>query len=134
VAAFDPEPILSWVATGLVSRSNASSCPLTFPTPAESGTTLGRSFGPQEIANWSRPVAWSATVLENSLGRDPQIVGPVLTINGISLTVGGVAPKGSRLWPGCRRFGAPYMMAPVVLHDPNGTRAQTLSAFRGGPL
>jgi len=71
------------------------------------------------------------------LGSDPEIVGRVLTINGISLTVVGVAPQGfTGLLAGLSPdLWAPYMMAPVVLHDPEWhTRTGAFSHFGVGRL
>ncbi|MCI0533605.1 MAG: ABC transporter permease [Verrucomicrobiales bacterium] len=56
---------------------------------------------------------------QNRLGADPQAVGRVLTINGIALTVIGVAPRSFTgvMAGGSPDLWVPFMMAPAVLHD-----------------
>jgi hypothetical protein len=75
--------------------------------------------------------------LAEDAGSDPRIIGRTLTINGVSLTVVGVAPAGfTGLLAGLSPdLWAPYMMAPVVLHDPEWhTRTGAYSHFGVGRL
>jgi putative ABC transport system permease protein len=140
LAAFDPEtPFVSWSREGVGQSVQCQFVSGNFFNVCGIGTTLGRAFGPQEDRQpGADPVALvSHTFWKNSLGSDPQIVGRVLTINGINLTVVGVAPEGfTGLLAGMSPdFWAPYMMAPVVLHDPEWhTRAGALSHFGVGRL
>ena len=140
LAAFDPEtPFVSWSRDGIGQSIQCQFVSGNFFNACGIGTTLGRSFGPQEDRQpGADPVAVvSHTFWKNSLGSDPQIVGRVLTINGISLTAVGVAPEGfTGLLAGLSPdMWAPYMMAPVVLHDPEWhTRTGALSHFGVGRL
>jgi len=122
LAAFDPETqFVSWNRDGIGQSIQCEFVSGNFFNACGIGTSLGRSFGPEEDRQpGADPVAVvSHAFWKNSLGSDPQIVGRVLTINGIGLTVVGVAPEGfTGLLAGLSPdLWAPYMMAPVVLHD-----------------
>ena len=140
LAAFDPEtPFVSWSREGIGRSIQCQFVSGNFFNACGIGTTLGRPFGPEEDRQpGADPVAVvSHTFWKNALGSDPQIVGRVLTINGISLTVMGVAPEGfTGLLAGLSPdLWAPYMMAPVVLHDPEWhTRTGAFSHFGVGRL
>src|SRR5205823_2565721 len=74
---------------------------------------------------------------KNSLGSNPQVVGRTLTINGVGLTIIGVAPdRFTGLVAGLAPdLWAPFMMAPTVLHDPEWhTRTGAFSHFGAGRL
>src|SRR5262245_11349493 len=140
LAAFDPEtPFVSWARNGVGQSVQCQFVSGNFSEVCGIGTTLGRSFGPQEDRQpGADPVAVVGhTFWKNTLGGDPQIVGQTLIINGISLTIVGVAPKGfNGLLAGLSPdLWAPYMMAPIVLHDPEWhTRTGALSHFGVGRL
>ena len=99
----------------------------------------GRFFLPHEDETpGAHPVVVvSHDFWQNSLGAEPQAIGRTLIINGMALTVVGVAPgsfKGTTagispdLW-------VPFMMAPAVLHDPGWlTRTDSHSVVGLGRL
>ena len=140
LAAFDPEtPFVSWSRDGIGESVQCQFVSGNFFNTCGIGTTLGRAFGPQEDRQpGADPVAViSHAFWKNSLGSDPRIIGRTLTINGVSLTVIGVAPLGfTGLLAGLSPdLWAPFMMAPVVLHDPEWhTRTGSFSHFGVGRL
>jgi MacB-like periplasmic core domain len=97
LAAFDPEtPFVSWNRNGLGQAVQAQFVSGDFFAACRTDMAMGRAFGPQEDR---RPAADPVAVLSHgfwqaSLGGDPQVVGRTLGINGVSLTVVGVAPAG----------------------------------------
>ena len=140
LAAFDPEtPFVSWSRDGIGQSVQCQFVSGNFFDTCGIRATLGRCFGPQEDRQpGADPVAVvSHSFWKNSLGGDSQIVGRVLTINGIVLTIVGVAPEGfTGLLAGLSPdLWAPYLMAPVVLHDPEWhTRTGAFSHFGVGRL
>jgi predicted permease len=123
LAAFDPEtPFVSWNRDGVGQSVQCQFVSGNFFNVCGIAMAAGRAFGPQEDRQpGADPVAvLSHAFWKNGLAGDPQIVGRTLTINGVSLTVVGVAPEGfSGLIAGLSPdLWAPFMMAPVVLHDP----------------
>src|SRR5437016_1032469 len=140
LAAFDPEtPFVSWSREGIGQSIQCQFVSGNFFNACGIGTTLGRPFGPQEDRQpGADPVAVVSHVFwKNGLGNDPQIVGRVLTINGLSRAVVGVAPEGfTGLLAGLSPdLWSPYMMAPVVQHDPEWhTRTGAFSHFGVGRL
>jgi predicted permease len=142
LAAFDPEtPFVSWNREGIgqppiqcqfVSGNFFNVCRVRM--------ALGRPFDSEEDRQpGANPVVVvvSQAFWKNSLAADLQVVGKTLTVDGVSLTVVGVAPAEFRgllaslspdLW-------APFMMAPAVLHDPEWhIRTGAFSLFGVGRL
>jgi predicted permease len=140
LAAFDPEtPFVSWNRDGVGQSVQCQFVSGNFFNVCRIAMTSGRAFGSQEDRQpGADPVAViSHRFWKNSLGADPQVVGRRLTINGVTLTVLGVAPEGfTSLLAGLSPdLWAPYMMAPVVLHDPEWhTRTAAFSHFGVGRL
>ncbi len=140
LAAFDPEtPFVSWNRDGVGQSVQCQFVSGSFFEVCRLAMTSGRAFGAQEDRQpGADPVAViSHRFWRDSLGADPQIVGRTLTINGVGLTVLGVAPEGfSGLIAGLAPdLWAPFMMAPAVLHDPEWhTRTGAFSHFGVGRL
>ena len=140
LAAFDPEtPFVSWNREGVGQPIQCQFVSGNFFRVCRVNMTLGRAFDSEEDrqpgANLVAIV--SQQFWKTALAADPQIVGKTLTVNGVSLTVVGVAPAEFRgllatlspdLW-------APFMMASSVLHDPEWhTRTGAFSHFGIGRL
>jgi predicted permease len=140
LAAFDPEtPFVSWNRNGLGQAVQAQFVSGDFFAVCRTAMALGRAFGPQEDHQpGADPVAVvSHGFWQTGLGGDPQVVGRTLSINGVSLTVVGVAPAGfTGLVAGLSPdLWLPFMMAPAALHDPEWhTRAGSMSLFGVGRL
>jgi predicted permease len=140
LAAFDPEtPFVSWNRDGVGQSVQCQFVSGNFFDVCGIGMALGRSFGPQEDRQpGADPVAViSHRFWKDHLGGDRNAVGRTLTVNGISLTVLGVAPAGfTGLMAGLSPdLWAPYLMAPIVLHDPDWhTRTAAFSHFGVGRL
>jgi predicted permease len=140
LAAFDPEtPFVSWNREGVGQPIQCQFVSGNFFRVCRVNMTLGRAFDSEEDRQpGANPVAVvSQAFWKTALAGDPQIVGKALTVNGVSLTVVGVAPTEFRgllatlspdLW-------APFMMASSVLHDPEWhTRTGAFSHFGVGRL
>ena len=140
LAAFDPEsPFVSWNHNGLGQTIQCQFVSGDFFEACRVRMGAGRAFGAQEDrAPGAAPVAViSHAFWQQSLGADPRIVGQTLDVNGVALTVVGVAPAGFTgvlaglapdLW-------SPFMMASTVLHDPEWhTRTGAFSLFGVGRL
>ena len=140
LAAFDPEtPFVSWNREGVGQPIQCQFVSGNFFSVCRVNMTLGRAFDSEEDRQpGANPVAVvSQAFWKTALAGDPQIVGKALTVNGVSLTVVGVAPTEFRgllatlspdLW-------APFMMASSVLHDPEWhTRTGAFSHFGVGRL
>src|SRR2546429_671651 len=140
LAAFDPEtPFVSWNREGVGQSIQCQFVSGNFFAVCGAEMFLGRAFTPAEDRHpGAVPVAVvSERFWKNSLGSNPQAVGRTLTINGVDLTILGVAPdrfKGlvaglaPELW-------APFMMAPTGLHDPEWhKRTGAFSHFGAGRL
>jgi predicted permease len=140
LAAFDPEtPFVSWSRDGIGQSVQCQFVSGNFFSICGIRAAPGRAFGPEEDRQpGADPVAViSHAFWKNHLNSDPQIVGRALTINGVSLAVVGIAPEGfTGLLAGMSPdLWAPYMMAPVVLHDPEWhTRTGAFSHFGLGRL
>ncbi len=140
IAAFDGEPTLtSWNRNGIGESVQSLFVSANFFDVCGIRPALGRFFIPLEDQT---PGTYPVVVVShgfwrNRLGADPQIVGRELTINGVTLTVIGVAPTSFTgvmaavnpdLW-------VPFMMAPSVLHDAGWlTRADSHSVIGLGRL
>jgi hypothetical protein len=101
--------------------------------------TRGRAFDAREdLQPGAAPVVLvSDAFWRNSLGADPQVVGRTLTINGVVVSIVGVSPAGfTGLLAGLSPdVWAPFMMAPVILHDPRWhTRTGSFSLIGVGRL
>ena len=123
LAAFDPEtPFVSWSRDGVGQSIQCQFVSGNFFDVCGVKAVLGRTFGSQEDRQLGAdPVVMvSHAFWQNTLGADPQVIGRPLTINGVSLTVVGVASAGfTGLVAGLSPdLWAPYMIAPLVLHDP----------------
>ena len=140
LAAFDPEtPFVSWNREGVGQPIQCQFVSGNFFSVCRVKMTLGRAFDSEEDRQpGANPVAVvSQAFWKTGLAGDPEIVGKALTVNGVNLTVVGVAPAEFRgllatlspdLW-------APFMMAPSVLHDPEWhTRTGAFSHFGVGRL
>jgi len=140
LAAFDPEtPFVSWNRAGIGQPIQCQFVSGNLFKVCRVKMTLGRAFDSEEDRQpGANPVAViSQAFWKTALAGDPDIAGKTLTVNGVSLTVVGVAPAEFRglfatlspdLW-------APFMMAPSVLHDPEWhTRTGAFSHFGVGRL
>src|SRR5262249_31554336 len=140
VAAFDPEtPFVSWNRDGVGQSIQCQFVSGDFFDVCGLKMILGRAFNSDEDRQpGAAPlVVVSYTFWKNYLASDPQIVGRTLIVNGVSLTVVGVAPSGffgliaglaPDLW-------APFMMASSVVHDSAWhTRKASFSLFGVGRL
>ncbi|HTH50066.1 MAG TPA: ABC transporter permease [Candidatus Limnocylindria bacterium] len=140
LAAFDPEtPFVSWNRDGVGQSIQCQFVSGNYFTVCGLSASLGGAFSPEEDRQpGADPVVIvSHAFWKNTLGRDPRVVGRILSVNGVSLTVIGVAPEGfTGLMTGLSPdLWAPYMMAPVVLHDPEWhTRTGAFSHFGIGRL
>ena len=140
LAAFDPEtPFMSWNRAGVGQSIQCQFVSGDFFDVCGVKTSLGRAFSSGEDRQpGSDPVVVvSHRFWKNSLGSDPQAVGRMLTVNGGSLTVVGVAPEGfTGLIAGLAPdLWSPFMMASTVLHDPEWhTRTGAFSLFGLGRL
>jgi predicted permease len=140
IAAFDGEPTLtSWNHNGLGESVQCLLVSGNFFDVCGIRPAMGRFFIPAEDQT---PGTHPAVVVSHGfwrerLGADVQAVGRTLTINGVALTVIGVAPESFAgvmagvipdLW-------VPFMMAPSVLHDPGWlTRTESHSVIGLGRL
>src|SRR5688572_2755616 len=140
LAAFDPEtPFVSWNRDGVGQSVQCQFVSGNFFDVCRIAMAAGRAFGPPEDRQpGADPVAViSHAFWKNSLESDPQVVGRTLTINGVSLTIVGVAPVGfAGLMAGLSPdLWAPVMMASTVLHEPEWhTRQGAFSHFGVGRL
>ena len=140
LAAFDPEtPFVSWNREGVGQSIQCQFVSGNFFAVCGVEMLLGRAFTPAEDRHpGAVPVAViSERFWKNSLGSNPQAVGRTLTINGVGLTILGVAPdRFTGLVAGLAPdLWAPFMMAPTVLHDPEWhTRTGAFSHFGAGRL
>src|SRR2546423_5253944 len=140
LAAFDPEtPFVSWNQNGIGQSIQCQFVSGNFFSVCGVNTILDRAFTAEEDRQpGAAPVAMvSHAFWKNHLGSDPQIVGRTLSINGITLTVKGVAPAGfTGLLAGLSPdLWVPFMMAPSVLHDPEWhIRTGAFSLFGVGRL
>src|ERR1044071_7630984 len=140
LAAFDPEtPFVSWNREGVGRTVQCQFVSGDFFGACRVPTFLGRAFGPGEDRQpGADPVAVvSHSFWKNSLAGDPQVIGRRLTINGVELTILGVAPAGfTGLIAGLSPdLWSPFMMAPALLHDPEWhTRKAAFSLFGVGRL
>jgi predicted permease len=122
IAAFDGEPTLaSWNRNGVGESVQSLFVSGNFFDLCRIQPALGRFFIPAEDQTpGSHPVVVvSHAFWRNRLAGEAQVLGRTLTINGVALTVIGVAPERFTgvmagvmpdLW-------VPFMMAPSVLHD-----------------
>jgi len=87
---------------------------------------LGRAFLPQEDSlTGAHPVAiLSRETWERRYGGDPGIVGREVLLNGVRLTVVGVAPAGFRGLTGGAELWIPHAMAPPVYFEEYRTSDQ----------
>src|SRR2546421_5820967 len=123
LAAFDPEtPFVSWNRDGVGQSIQCQFVSGDFFSVCGVKTLVGRAFDPKEDR---QPGVDSVAVVshafwKNRLDSDPQIVGRALTVNGVNLTIIGVAPAGfTGLLAGLSPdLWSPFMMASTVLHDP----------------
>lgn len=140
LAAFNPEtPFVSWNREGMGQSIQCQFVSGDFFSVCGVKTLLGRAFTSGEDRQpGSYPVAVvSHRFWKDSLGSDPGIVGRALTVNGVSLTVVGVAPdRFTGLIAGLSPdLWSPFMMASTVMHDPEWhTRAAAFSLFGLGRL
>ena len=140
LAAFDPEsPFVSWSRDGIGRSIQCQLVSGDFFEVCRVGMALGQSFRAAEDRQpGAAPVAVvSHNFWKNNLGSDPGVVGRVLIVNGVSLTILGVAPEGfNGLLAGLSPdVWAPFMMASTVLHDPEWhTRTAAFSLFGIGRL
>jgi hypothetical protein len=123
LGAFDSEPSFkSWSRNGAGESVQTLSVSGNFFDLCGIPPALGRFFIPAEDRTpGTHPViVVSHNFWKNRLAADPQAVGQTLNINGVALTVIGVAPEtftgtvagiAPDLW-------LPFMMVPVVSHEP----------------
>jgi predicted permease len=140
LAAFDPEsPFVSWSQNGIGRSIQCQFVSGDFFDVCRVRMALGQSF---RVTDDREPGAAPVAVVshafwKNSLGGDPGVVGRILTVNGVSLTILGIAPEGfTGLLAGLSPdVWAPFMMASMVLHDPEWhTRTAAFSLFGVGRL
>ena len=136
LAAFDPEtPFVSWNRNGIGQSVQCQFVSGNFFTSAESEPPRDAlsahrrivSRSPSSRGGQPRVLEGSTWAAIRRSSGDPQI-------NGVSLTVMGVAPPGfTGLLAGLSPdLWAPYLMAPVVLHDPEWhTRTGVVLALSG---
>jgi predicted permease len=140
LAAFDPEtPFVSWSRDGIGQSVQCQFVSGDFFQVAGVKMTLGRVFsGDEDRLPGAAPLAViSHAFWKNSLAADLDIVGRTLSVNGVSLTIVGVAsPEFTGLLAGISPdFWAPFMMASSVLHDPEWhMRKGAFSLFGVGRL
>lgn len=140
IGAFEAEPTLgTWYHHGAGESVQSLFVSGNFFEVCAIKPALGRFFMPDEdVTPGTHPaVVVSHAFWKNRLGADAQAVGSALTINGVSLTIIGVAPRSFAgvvaavtpdLW-------LPLMMAPSILHDPEwNTRRDTHSLIGLGRL
>ncbi len=140
IAGSDVEPTLSsWNHQGVGESVQSLMVSGNFFDVCGIRPALGRFFLPEEDQTpGTHPVVVvSHGFWRNRMEADPQAVGRTLTLNGIALTVIGVAPEGFTgvmagvapdLW-------VPFMMAPSVLHHAEWlTRADSHSVIGLGRL
>lgn len=123
LAAYNAEPLLtSWNHQGLGESVQSLFVSGNFFQACGIRPALGRFYLPEEDQTpGTHPVVVvSHAFWQNRLGSDPHAIGRALTLNGVVLTVVGVAPDdfagvtagiAPDLW-------IPFMMAPAVLHHP----------------
>jgi predicted permease len=140
LAAFDPEtPFVSWNRDGIGQAIQCQFVSGEFFDVAGVRMSLGRAFNAEEDR---QPGAAPLVVVSNafwrtSLGADPLVVGKTVTINGVIVSIVGVAPSGfTGLLAGVSPdLWAPFMMAPTILHDPEWhTRTGAFSLLGVGRL
>jgi putative ABC transport system permease protein len=87
---------------------------------------IGRAFLPQEDSiPGARPVAIIGQNLwEREFGSEPEIVGREILLNGVSVTVVGVMPRGFRGLTGDGEVWIPHAMAPAVYFPNHLTTAE----------
>jgi putative ABC transport system permease protein len=140
LAAFDPEtPFVSWNRDGIGQSIQAQFVSGDFFDVCRIGMARGRAFGRQEDRHpGADPVAViSYAFWRSNLGGDRQAVGKTLTINGVGVTVIGIAPpEFTGLLAGLAPdLWVPFMMAPTILHDAEWhTRTGAFSLFGVGRL
>jgi predicted permease len=140
LAAFDPEtPFVTWSRDGIGRSIQCQFVSGDFFEMCRLKMALGQPF---RAADDRQPGAAPVAVLghafwKSSLGGDPAVIGQVLVVNGVSLTILGVAPEGfTGLLAGLSPdIWAPFMMASTVLHDPEWhIRTSAFSLFGVGRL
>src|SRR5436190_16642798 len=140
LAAFDPEtPFVSWNRDGVGQSIQCQFVSGDFFDVCGVKMILGRSFNSEEdLQPGAAPVVVvSYTFWKNYFASDSQIVGRRMIVNGISLSVVGVAPSGfTGLIAGLAPdLWAPFMIAFSVLHDSAWhTRTTAWSLFGVGRL
>src|SRR5262249_44601252 len=96
-AAFDPEtPFVSWNHDGVGESIQCQFVSGNYFDVGQVGTAAGRAFHQDEdLTPGAHPVAMiSYAFWQNTLGGAPQAVGRQIEVNGVSLTIVGVAPAG----------------------------------------
>ena len=138
--AFDPEPaLLTCDRDGLGESVQGQFVTGNFFDLCGVRPAWGRAFLPTEDQTpGTHPVTVvSYAFWRSRLGADPQAVGRTVTLNGVALTVIGVAPSPfTSLVAGVAPdFWVPFMMVPAVLRDPGWlTRQDSASATGLGRL
>jgi putative ABC transport system permease protein len=99
---------------------------------------MGRGFTTREAQAERQPfvVVLSHGFWQRRLGRDPDVLGKTLTINGDAYTVLGVLPEGLRSFPGYGIAPEVYLpISPTVmpnLYDPDTATAQLVGRLKPG--
>ena len=140
LAAFDPEtPFVSWNQNGVGQSLQCQFVSGDFFSVCGVQPVLGRAFDSKEDRQPGVDplVVVSHRFWKDRLAGDPQVIGRTLTVNGVSLTVIGVAPAGftGLLAAMSPDLWAPFMTASSILHDPEWhTRTGSFSLFGVGRL
>src|SRR5262245_48054985 len=121
--AFDGDPsFISWSRKGEGEIIHGSYVSGNFFSCLGVKAALGRTFAPEEDRTpGTHPVVMiSHAFWRERLGADPNVIGSTMTLNGFSLNVIGVAPKGfTGLMAGAMPdVWIPLMMGPQTRHDP----------------
>jgi predicted permease len=140
LGAFESEPsFISWNHNGLGESVLSLLVSGNFFNLCGVQPAIGRFFIPEEDRTpGAHPVVVvSHAFWQNRLEADPQVVGRTLMINGIALTVIGVAPRGfSGIIAGVAPdLWVPFMMGPAIRHNAEWlTRTDSQSAIGLGRL
>lgn len=140
LGAFDAEPkFSSWSRNGVGEPVQTLAVSGNYFEICGIGPGLGRFFSAEEDQTpGTHPVVVvSHSFWRRQLAADPQVVGRALTVNGVALTVVGVAPEGftSTMAGIAPDLWIPFMMVPAVNHDANWlTRTDSHSVIGLGRL